>query len=420
MNPSLLFAGTEFGLYFSTDGGRKWIKFDSLPVTAVRDMVFHRPEHDLVIATFGRGFWILDDYSLLRTIKPEALEQEAGLFPVKPASMYIESSPLGLPGKGFQGSAFYTAPNPPFGAIFTYYLKDDLKSRKKQRQEAEKKTLKEGGTLTYPSWEQLRAEEREVEPSMLLIVKDEEGNVVRRLTAPAKAGFHRVAWDLRFPASTPVQLQSGPADLFGGPPVGPLAAPGKYTITLAKQVDDVVTPVGQPQPFEARPLFMSGLPAQDQASQLAFQRKTASLQRAVMGAAQALEEAQNRLKYVQKAILETPKADLKLIQQARALDLRLQDIAVKLVGDPVIAGHNEPTPPAIVDRVQTVVSAHWSTTAQATRTYEADYNIAAAEFAPVLADLRQAIGVDLKSLEDQLETLGAPWTPGRLPSWKPE
>jgi hypothetical protein len=108
------------------------------------------------------------------------------------------------------------------------------------------------------------------------------------------------------------------------------------------------------------------------------------------------------------------------VQQTRALDLRLQDIAVKLQGDAVIAEHSEPTPPAIVDRVQTVVQAHWSTTAQATRTYEEDYNIAAAEFAPVLADLRQAIGVDLKSLEDQLETLGAPWTPGRLPTWKPE
>ncbi|PYQ56912.1 MAG: glycosyl hydrolase, partial [Acidobacteria bacterium] len=420
VNPNLLFAGTEFGLYFSTEGGRKWIKVDSLPVTAVRDIVLHRRANDVVIATFGRGFWILDDYSLLRTIKPEALQQETGLFPVPQAAMYIESSPLGLPGKSFQGAGYYTATNPPFGAIVTYYLKDDLKSRKKQRQEAEQKTLKEGGTLTFPSFEELRTEEREPEPSTLLIVKDEEGNVVRRLTAPAKAGFHRVAWDLRFPASTPIQLQRRERDEFDTTPEGPLAAPGKYTVTLAKQVDDVVTPVGQPQPLEARPLFMSGLTAQDQAAQLVFQRKTASLQRAVMGAVQALDEAQNRLKFIQKAILETPKADLKLVQQARALDLRLQDIEVKLEGDPVIGAHGGAPPPAIVDRVQGVVQSHWSTTAQATKTYEEDYNIAATEFAPVLADLRQAIGVDLKSLEDQLESLGAPWTPGRLPTWKPE
>ncbi len=424
VNPNLLFAGTEFGLYFTTDGGHKWIKFDSLPVIAVRDIAIHKAEPDLAIATFGRGFWILDDYSLLRTIKPDALEAEASIFPVEKTPMYIESSPLGLPGKGFQGGAYYTAPNPPFGAIFTYYLKDDLKSRKKVREELEKKTLKEGGSVVYPNWQALTEEARETEPSMLLIVKDEEGNVVRRLPAPAKAGFHRIAWDLRFPASNPVQLEGGRrrrgGDEDGGGQEGPLAAPGKYTVTLAKEVDDVVTPVGTAQTFDAVPLGMSSLSAQDQAAQLAFQRKTARLQRSVLGAVQSVSEAQTRLKLIQKAILETPKADLKLLQQSRALDLRLQDIAVKLTGDPVIAAHSEPTPPAIVDRVQGVVGAHWSTTALATRTFEDDYNIAAAEFAPVLADLRQAIGVDLKNLEDQLENLGAPWTPGRLPSWQPE
>ena len=111
---------------------------------------------------------------------------------------------------------------------------------------------------------------------------------------------------------------------------------------------------------------------------------------------------------------------LKLSAQARALELRLQDIGEKLEGDPVLASRNEPTPPAIVDRVQGIVGGHWSASAEATRTFQDDYALAAAEFAPVLTDLRQAIGVDLKGLEDQLENLGAPWTPGRLPSWKPE
>ena len=107
-----------------------------------------------------------------------------------------------------RASRFYTAPNPPFGAVFTYYLKDDLKTPQEAapggREEA---ADKEGGIARLSRrWEALRAEEREEEPAMLLIVTDEEGNVVRRLTAPAKAGFHRVAWDLRFPPPTPVEL----------------------------------------------------------------------------------------------------------------------------------------------------------------------------------------------------------------------
>ena len=420
VNSNLLFTGTEFGLFFSIDGGKKWVQLSSLPIIPVRDLAIHKRDNDLVLATFGRGFYILDDLTPLRMVKTEMLEQEAGLYPVKSTPMYIESSPMGVPERGFLGSSFYVAPNPPFGAVFTYYLKDDLKTRKKQRQEQEKTLEKEGGSLVYPTWEALRAEEREQAPSMLLTVMDEEGNVVRRLTAPAKAGYHRVAWDLRFPPSSPTQLQAGAPNPFQGEPQGPMVAPGKYKVMLAKQVDGVVTPIGDAQTFEAVPLGMATLAAQDQASQLAFQRKTAGLQRAVMGATEALDEAQDRLKYVQRAILDTPKADLKLSQQARALELRLQDIEEKLTGDPVLASRNEPTPPAIVDRVQGIIFGHWASSSEATRTFQDDYAIAAAEFAPVLADLRQAIGVDLKNLEDQLETLGAPWTPGRLPSWKPE
>ncbi len=423
VDPNLLFAGTEFGMYFSRDGGRKWIQFKSLPVTAVRDIVIQKRENDLVIATFGRGFWILDDYTLLRSFKPETLEQEALIFPPKQTPMYIQSSPLGLPGKGFQGSAYYTADNPPFGAMLTYYLKDDLKTQRKQRQEAEKKLVKEGGSLVFPSWETLRAEQQEAEPGMLLIVKDEEGNVVRRVPAPAKAGFHRVAWDLRFPPANPIEAGGGRRrgeEEGDEGPQGPLAAPGKYTVTLAKQVNGVVTPVGQPQTLEAVPVGMSDLSAQDQAAQLTFQRRTARLQRAVLGAAEAVEEARTRIQLIQKAILQTPRADLKLAEQARNLDLHLQAIQVKLTGDPVLAANQEPTPPAIVDRVQNVVGAHWSVSSAATRTWQEDYNIAAAEFAPVLEDIRKTLGVDLKGLEDQLENLGAPWTPGRLPTWQPE
>ncbi len=272
--------------------------------------------------------------------------------------------------------------------------------------------MKEGGSLVFPSWDALRAEQREAEPEMLLIVKDEEGNVIRRLNAPAKAGFHRVAWDLRFPPANPVEIETGEADLFDGGPQGPLAAPGKYTVTLARQANGVVTPVGQPQTLQAVPIGMSDLSAQDQEKQLAFQRRTAALQRAVLGATRAVAEARNRLEFIQRAIPQTPKADLKLSEQARNLDIHLQDLQVKLTGDPILSGNNAPTPPAIVDRIQNVVGSHWSISGAATRTWEEDYNIAAAEFAPVLEDIRKTIGVDLKGLEDQLEEPRSAVDPG--------
>ncbi|MGH9336839.1 MAG: glycosyl hydrolase, partial [Vicinamibacteria bacterium] len=192
-NPSLLFAGTEFGVFFTVDGGGVWTELEGgLPTIAVRDLAIQKRENDLVLGTFGRGFYVLDDYSTLRRVTPEALEGEAILFPLRRSWMYMEELPLGLRGKSFQGDSFYTADNPPFGAVVTYYLKEELRTRKKTRQEEEKRIEGEGGVLRYPSWDSLRAEDREDAPGIVITVKDAAGEVVRRLEGPVTLGFHRV------------------------------------------------------------------------------------------------------------------------------------------------------------------------------------------------------------------------------------
>src|SRR5262245_52545754 len=254
-DPRLLFAGTEFGLFFTSDGGKRWLQLKGkMPVIAVRDLVIQKRENDLVVATFGRGFYILDDYTPLRGITEETLNKEAVVFGVPTARMFIESQPLGYRGKGFQGESYYSAPNPPFGAVFTYYLKDELLSKKKARRKEERETIKKGGDTVYPSWEALKAEDREEDPVIVLTVADEEGRVVRRLTGPVTAGFHRVAWDLRFADARPIDLKPPSDDLFDNPRVGPMAAPGSYTVTVAKKVAGVTTTLGAPVTFKAEPL----------------------------------------------------------------------------------------------------------------------------------------------------------------------
>jgi photosystem II stability/assembly factor-like uncharacterized protein len=422
VNPDLLFTGTEFGLYFSIDSGRKWIQLTgNLPISAMRDLVIQKREDDLAVATFGRGFYILDDYSPLRMIKPETLQKEFVSFPVKQAWMYNQSSPLGLEGKGFQGEGYYTAPNPPFGAVFTYYLKDDLKSLRKQRVQKEKEVEKEGGEPPYPTWQELQAEAREQEPVIIATVQDAEGNVVRRGTGPVTAGLHRVTWDLRYPPSTPVSLAEPVEDNpFDHPPQGPMAVPGKYTVSFAKRVDGKTTPLGEPQTFSTVPLGLASLPAEDRPAVFAFQEKTARLQRAVFGAVQLLKDTQERLRYIQRAVLNTTKADQKLIDEADTLKARLDDVDMKLNGNPVIRAHNEADPPSIVERVSQVVSGHWSSSSAPTQTHMENYRLASQAFAPVLEELRKLVEVDLKNLENKLESAGAPWTPGRVPVWKPE
>ncbi len=184
---NLLFAGTEKGAFFSINGGAHWVQLKGgLPMIAVRDMVIQTRENDLVIATFGRGFYVLDDITPLRQLKADATEQAAALYPVKDALMYIERHPLGGPKKGFQGDAFYTADNPPYGAVFTGYLKEKIKTKKERRQDAEKEAAKKNETLPYPSNGDWRPRHRRRSRRSVFVVFNE-----KRCGDPACGRKHR-------------------------------------------------------------------------------------------------------------------------------------------------------------------------------------------------------------------------------------
>jgi photosystem II stability/assembly factor-like uncharacterized protein len=417
----LWFAGTEFGLFFTKDGGRTWVKVKGLPTIAVRDLAVQKREGDLVIGTFGRGIYVLDDLSPLRTAKPADLETEALVFPVKSVRGFVPSTPLGLRGKSFQGESYYLAKNPPYGAVFTYYLKDEPKTRKKKRQEAEAEAEKKGAEPPYPSRADLVAESREEDPAVLLTVSDSEGGVVRRLTGPVKAGVQRVAWDLRYPPSTPPTLEPPPDDNpFENPPEGPLVVPGTYRVSVALRVDGESRPLGTPQSFEVEALHLSTLPPADRAQLLAFQKKVARLQRAVLGAIETTKEAQKRTKLLRKAIDNTPSADAKLAAEAGRIEVAVQDALLVLEGDSVMSRRNEPVPLAIANRVEAIVNAQWSSTSAPTGTSQQAYEAAATAFAGELEKLRTLVEGDLDALEAAAEAAGAPWTPGRLPKFTKE
>ncbi|MBN2563820.1 MAG: glycosyl hydrolase [Phycisphaerae bacterium] len=419
---NLLFVGTEFGAYFTGDGGGRWIRLKGgIPTISIRDIAVQRRENDLVLGSFGRGVYILDDYTPLRVVTKELLEREAVLFPVKDALRYIENSRLGgEAGMGSQGASFYAAPNPPFGAVFTFYLKDKITTRKERRQETEKKADKEGTAAPYPTIADLRAEDEEKEPTVLLIVRDESGEVIRRITGPREKGIHRVAWDLRYPASTPTVLEpEKDRPPWWRPPAGPLALPGAYRVTLAKEVDGVITQLAGPEEFNVVPLEVATFAAEDRAEVLRFQKKSARLQRAVCGAVKAAEEAQKRLAYLRKAHLDTPAADPLLLAEIQRLEERFERLLTKLRGDHTRSKRNEPTPPSVNQRIHHVVSA-WNATSAPTQTQRDAYRHAEVEFAELLSDLRTLMEADLTDLEKKLEAAGAPWTPGRIPDWEAE
>ncbi|HET9696439.1 MAG TPA: glycosyl hydrolase, partial [Terriglobales bacterium] len=419
VNPKLLFVGTEFGLWFSIDGGAKWVqlKGGDFPTIAVHDLVIQKRESDLVVGTFGRSIYILDDYSPLRALTPQTLTQDVVTLPIKPTLMYVPTRPIGGRGKGFMGETYYTAENPPYGASFTYYMKDKVKTRKELRQEAEKEATKANKPITYPTNDELRAEIEEQAPEVFFVVYDETGRPLRRVNAPNAKGYQRAAWDLRYPAAVLTQesADEGDEDFPPAGNQGPLVMPGPYSVRMFKKSNGTITEIGQAQKFDVTVAGQESMNAQDRTALRDFQRKVTNLYRAVSGAINTANETKKQLKDIRRALQETPTADPKLGQIADQLDQRNNDLLRLLRGDVTLAARNENVPASINDRVSDIMEGQRFAILKPTGTHVKHYEIASQEFADVLAKMHQLVDVDLNNLEKQLEAAGAPWTPGRVP-----
>jgi photosystem II stability/assembly factor-like uncharacterized protein len=416
VNPRLLFVGTEFGFFFSIDGGAKWIQMKgNLPTIAVRDIALQKQENDLVLATFGRGFYVLDNYAPLRQISSEALNQNSALFPVKNALMYIRSN---APFTGFQGASFYLAPNPPYGATFTYYLKEAPKTLKQKRQEAEREADKRKQPFHYPTIEELRAETEEESSALLFTITDADSKIVRRISAPAAQGIQRVTWDFRTaPPSIPATPPQLPAGLvlpegFSIGPQGQLVMPGKYTVTTELRAGGTVTALPGSQTFEVTVEGRERMTAEERAALADFQRKISALQRSVGGALDVATASKTRINLLKRSAQEAPAQNKNLVEEAKALDAKINDILNDLRGGR--ENSDIPTPP-INARVENIADATRLSSTRPTQTQLNQYEYTVSRFNPVLARLKSLVDVEIPRLEKALDAAGAPLTPGRLP-----
>ncbi|MBA2328996.1 MAG: glycosyl hydrolase [Flavisolibacter sp.] len=419
INPNLLFAGTEFGVFFTNDGGLNWVQLKAgLPTIAVRDIEIQRRENDLVLGTFGRGFYVLDDYTALRNFKQEDLQKQAVIYPVKDALMFIPSTPLAVRMKGFQGESFYTSPNPPVGAVFTYYLKDELKTRKLLRQESEKAKIEKGETVYYPSIDSLRLEDEQPEPHLLFTVTDDEGQVIRHIKTGASKGINRIVWDFRYPPIAPINFTPFEESfVFSNREQGYMALPGTYKVFISKFEDGSYTRITEPQIFKTVPLEHSTLPVGDRKTILAFNKQVAELYRATGAADQYRGELVNRLRFIKAAILETPGLSMDVSKHIFDVDKRLLNVQKQLNGDATLARREFETTPSINERIGALVYYLWRTTSAPTETFKQSYELVASEFKPLETELK-AIGDEIKKIEKDLEKAGAPYTPGRLTEWR--
>jgi photosystem II stability/assembly factor-like uncharacterized protein len=409
VQPNLLFLGTEFGLYFTVGGGEKWLQLEGdAPTISFRDLAIQRRENDLVAATFGRGFFILDDYTALRHISEQALEQDAILFPTRAARWYQEGIRIGSSGPASQGASHFVAENPPFGAVFTYFLGEDLQSREEKRQAEEVPLIEEGSDTPFPGWDAVEAERRESAPAVLILVKDTDGNVVRRVTGETGSGIHRVAWDLRYPHNEALPAEES----YFGPLQGYLAAPGQYTATLVRRVDGKTTAIAEPIEFDVVQMRSGALTGSSPQDTVAYWQAIAAMERSVNGAVVTITNTLERIEFLEQALELSGGNPETMDTELHAMKQELFDIESILVGNQSKAEIGALEPHTILERLQVAGFGSAFSTYGPTATQSRSLAIATEEYAGVRDRLNTLITGSLPDFERRLQSAGAPWTPG--------
>lgn len=401
----LLFAATEFGVYMTRDGGRSWQQLKSgLPTIAIRDITIQRKEDDLVAASFGRGFYVLDDIAPLREKSVPGAAQEAVLFDVKPAWWYIQSEEI-----YGQGNAEYAAKNPPYGAVFTYYLKDSIPSRASQRKLAEKGKT----TVPFPGWEALEAETRQEAPAILFVIRDSRNNVVNTVKGKNKQGYNRVAWGLEVAdrSGEPLKAPKPSGDDDFGWSIK--ATPGDYSVTMVKVMDGEEMVIGGPKPFTVKPLAKGALPGKSYEEINAFRESFEAFQRDMKATQDVLEESMETVGAMHRALRKAPRQSAELVNTLHQTREELHSIDMKLNGSKAKSEVGERDNPSPGGLGFIGVAALATSTYGPTENHTRALNTAKGMLRTIKSDLQGIVTGKLPELAQQLKAAGAPWIEGQ-------
>ncbi|MBN1339319.1 MAG: hypothetical protein JXA03_08350 [Bacteroidales bacterium] len=407
IKPDLLFLATESGIYVTVNAGNRWTKLTGgVPAISFRDLAIQRRENDLVGASFGRSFYVFDDYSVLRYVSEQQLREEATLFPVKDAWWFLERPVLGSEGKASQGDALFTAPNPPFGAVFTYYLGQGYKTKKEIRKEKEAKIKKDKGEVGFPGWDAVEEERREEKPRVWLTVTGSDSAVVRRIPGPVDKGFHRVAWDLRLPAPRAIDVNrpGSPDDQ----PSGYMAPPGQYRVSLSVQMGGEIKELAGPVDFRVVPLKEGALKGMSHDEIATYTKDVNELQEAVSLLGIKLRSLQKKTEAMQTAVSASPSFPGELDERIHSLKQQLAEIEIELYGNSSRLQVGELIPPTLGERLSVAANGWRNSTYGPTQTHIRSFEIAGGQFAEVSKKVELIAETILPQLEMALKEAGAP------------
>ncbi len=395
VNPNLLFCGTEFGLFVTFDSGKKWHRMkNGLPTIQVKDLVIQKANDDLVVGTFGRGFYVIDDFSPMRHIGSPA-KKGAEIFPVKETFQYVRSSQYGGGTKAFQGESLYTAENSPFGSTFTIRINQaPPKSLKQKRKEAEKEAEKAGKPIPYPTPEQLRAELEEPSASNTLIITDRNDEIVQRLSCPTGEGVYRITWNLR---------DAGAGGGRGG--FGFMVVPGAYKVQVVQSVKGESKPLSDVVSFLVQPDPLATLTGPDYAEIAAFNKQLKQLQKTMQAVSTAAGEVSSKVDTLKNALRGAPKAMPEVDKALFTIEEKLAEIQRQLNGDRTLAGQNENVPDSIRAAVRGATSPHMGAIAKPTGTQKELLASSTKALAGVSTGIK-ALDKEAAGVEEKLKAAG--------------
>lgn len=407
-NPDLLFVGTEFGIYFTRDGGQHWIQLKAgLPTVAIRDIEIQRTENDLVLASFGRGFYILDDYTPLRHMEDDVFESDAHILPITDGLVYNLATPLGYGAPGFMGASYYMAENAPVGATFTYFIKEAAPTLKGKRVEAEK----EMDPIQYPSAEALRAEDREQGNFLTFIISDENGTEIRRINTADGSGVKRLTWDGRIQSKSYISQRGAPITNNGSTGFAP---EGTYSVQIYRTVNGTTSALSEAATFELKHLNNNPSAAEDQAELAAFQALVDKANRDLTALDNELDRQAELVKQLEAAVRNTPGVSLELLAQLRQIDNQLADVRIEMNGDQSLSSREFETLSSLNDRLGITAWGSYSSTSAPTGTQMRELDIVRSAIAGIVTTLNQT-GDQLLIIKEEAYAQGAPYLEGDLP-----
>jgi hypothetical protein len=379
----------------------------------VRDLAMQERESDLVLATFGRGFYVLDDISPLRQVSAATFAKDGHIFPTKPAAIELPETGRA---RGSQGEQLWMGENRPFGATVTYWVKDTPKTLRDERQDAFRAAEAKKETPQYPSPAQLTAEADEEAPQTYLTVTNAAGAIVRRLVVPGARGIHRTTWDLRGtgPALPPTGGTGGAGGGFGGQQaLGGFVAPGTYTLTLSRRVRGTTSTLGDPQPLVVNADPAITLTPAQITSARDYQERVFRLQRSFTGALEQANQLRTRTQAIRRAVVASSAA-LRLLDTAVGFDERTLAVLRTLRGNETLRGLESGAPSNVQARVNSATAGARGLTGAPTATQQQNYTIALEDVTSLVGLLR-GLETEVRKFEQELEAAGVPYTPGRWP-----